>query len=369
MDGLMGLEPEEMPGCWLTPYPVRNAPIQVTVVVPTFGAVGTLNRAVRSILDQSMRDIEVIVIDDASRDGSWALISALAAEDPRLRGVLNKENCGKPVGMNRAIALARGRWLAILDADDWYHPDRLSALVAIGERWQADMVADNQYFYDAVAQRIVGTAWRPTSAEWALTFDGFLEGSTAFATFNLGMLKPVIRTDFIHCTSLGYDEKARQGQDFFHLLQFYLAGGKAVVTDKPFYHYTQPFGAVSRKWSHTARKRYDFQTAFRNNQRHIASAQGKLSPAQGAKLARRNDQLKSLEYYYQAKQCIGERDFLGAIRRLIAQPGMLTYAGWRIRRLFYKRSDARAIEKVAARSRKRTRRAAVAAATALASSS
>jgi len=85
------------------------------------------------------------------------------------------------------------------------------------------MVADNQFFYDAVANRIVGTAWKSGAGEWPLTFDGFLEGSTAFATFNLGMLKPIIRTDFIHRAYLGYDEQARQGQDFFHLLQFYLA--------------------------------------------------------------------------------------------------------------------------------------------------
>jgi succinoglycan biosynthesis protein ExoO len=348
---------EERPGFWLTPYVIPNRPIRVTVVVPTFCAEATLERALRSVLSQSMREIEIIVVDDASTDGSWNLIEALALEDSRLRGMRNKQNCGKPVGMNRAIALARGRWLAILDADDWYHPERLAALTAIAERWQADMVADNQYFFDAVANRIVGTAWKPTKAEWSLTFDGFLEGSTAYATFNLGMLKPIIRTDFIHRATLGYDEQARHGQDFFHLLQFYLAGGKAVVTDKPYYHYTQPFGAISRTWSHVARRRYDFQTAYLINQRHVAEAQNRLTPAQAIRLERRNSQLRSLEYYYQAKQCIANRDILGAVQRLARDPAMLTYAFWRLRRIFLRRTDARSIERVAARSRKAVGRA------------
>jgi succinoglycan biosynthesis protein ExoO len=355
MDGVIH-DLEEQPGFWLTPYAVPNQPVHATIVVPTFSAEATLERALRSVLNQSMREIEVIVVDDASTDSSWNLIRALALEDPRVRGVLNKTNCGKPVGMNRAIALARGRWLAILDADDWYHPERLAALIAIGERWCADMVADNQFFYDAVANRIVGTAWKSGAGEWPLTFDGFLEGSTAFATFNLGMLKPIIRTDFIHRAYLGYDEKARQGQDFFHLLQFYLAGGKAVVSDKPYYHYTQPYGAISRSWSHSARKRYDFQTAYLNNQRHIAQAQGKLSTTQATRLERRNEQLRSLEYYYQAKQCLANRDFAGAIRRLAQEPAMVLYAAWRLRRIFFKRTDARSIERVAARSRKSAQR-------------
>jgi succinoglycan biosynthesis protein ExoO len=357
MDGITH-DLEEQPGFWLTPYAVPNQPVQVTIVVPTFSAEATLERALRSALNQSMREIEVIVVDDASSDNSWSLIRALALEDPRVRGVLNKTNCGKPVGMNRAIALARGKWLAILDADDWYHPERLAALVAMGERWRADMVADNQFFYDAVANRVVSAAWKPGAAEWPLTFDGYLEGSTAFATFNLGMLKPIIRMDFILATGLGYDEQARHGQDFFHLLQFYLASGKAVVSDKPYYHYTQPYGAISRSWSHVARRRYDFQSAYLNNQRHIAQAQGKLSPTQAARLGRRNEQLKALEYYYQAKQCLANHDFAGAFRRLAQEPAMLRYAVWRLRRVFFKRSDAHAIERVAARSRKSTRQSA-----------
>jgi succinoglycan biosynthesis protein ExoO len=357
MSSMTILKLEEQPGFWLTPYTVPNVPIQATIVVPTFSAEATLERALRSVLNQTMREIEIIVVDDASADGSWNLIQAMALEDPRVRGIRNKDNCGKPVGMNRAIALARGRWLAILDADDWYHPERLSALIAIGERWQVDMVADNQYFFDAVANKIVGTAWKPTKAEWALSFDGFLEGSTAYATFNLGMLKPIIRTEFIHRATLGYDEKARQGQDFFHLLQFYLAGGRAVVSDKPYYHYTQPFGAVSRKWSHTARKRYDFQTAYLNNQRHIAEAENKLTINQASQLTKRNEQLKSLEYYYQAKQCLAERDLIGVLRRFAQEPAMFTYAVWRLRRIFFKRIDARSIERVAARSRQATQRA------------
>jgi succinoglycan biosynthesis protein ExoO len=329
-----------------------NRPVLATIIVPTYCAEATLERALRSALDQTLRDLEIIVVDDASSDGSWGLINTLVTEDSRIVAVRNERNRGKPVGMNRAIALARGRWIAVLDADDWYHPERLARLIAIGERRRADMVADNQFFFDAQADRLVGTAWRYTEGHWPLSFDNFLYGSNAYATFNLGMLKPVIRTDFIRRASLGYEEDARHGQDFFHLLQFYLAGGRAVVTDQPYYYYTQPFGTISRRWSHVARRRYDFQTAYLINQRQIAAARDILTTSQVRRLEQRNNQLRALELYYQAKQCFADGDYPGAVHRVIRQPALLRYAIWRLRKRLLGYPDSMPIERVAAQSRK-----------------
>jgi succinoglycan biosynthesis protein ExoO len=327
-------------------------PLLATIVVPNYCAEATLGRALRSALNQTLRDIEIIVVDDASTDGSWGLINSLVTEDSRVVAMRNDRNCGKPVGMNRAIALARGRWLAVLDADDWYHPERLARMIAVGERRHADLVADNQFFFDAQADRLVGTAWRAAESHWPLSFDHFLYGSNAYATFNLGMLKPVIRTDFIRRAALGYEEDARHGQDFFHMLQFYLAGGRAIVTDQPLYYYTQPFGAVSRRWSHATRRRYDFETAYRINRRQITAAQDVLTVSQVDRLEQRNNQLRALELYYQAKECFFDGDYVGAVRRIARQPALLRYAAWRLRKRLLRYPDSKPIERVATLSRR-----------------
>ena len=361
MDDLPGIEVLEAEGFSLFQHPASNRPVAATVVIPTYNAKPTLARALRSALDQTMPDIEGIVVDDASTDESWALITDFLRGNQRLRAVRNRRNYGKPVGMNRAIALARGRWIAILDADDWYHPDRLRALIAIAEARGVDMVADNQFFYDAAAGRMVGTAWPSGTSSWELSFDGFLIGSNAYRTFNLGMLKPVIRTDFIRRTALNYEERARHGQDFFHLLQFYLAGGRAVVTDAPYYYYTQPYGALSRQWSHAGRRRYDFQITYDINRRYLATASRTLTPSQAARLRKRNSRLKSLEYFYQAKECISQGNMRGAVLRLLRHPPMIGYVLRRIgshllRYAYHGRSGPRptskTIERVALRARR-----------------
>lgn len=312
--------------CWFTPCRIPpGADVAATVVIPTYSAEETLLRAVHSVLTQTLRDLEVIVIDDASTDQSWELVLDLLPRDGRVRAVRHKNNSGKPIAMNRGIAMARGRWLAVLDADDWYHSDRLASLIELGEQTSADMVSDNQFLYDASAARVVGTAWPERAAAWPLDFDDFLRGSNAYHSFNLGMLKPVIRTDFMRRVGLGYEVEARHGQDFFHLLQFYLAGGKGVVSDQPLYFYTQPFGQISRQWSHSQRKRYNFQNAYMINERYLKRAMEVLPPRQWKRLKARNDRLRLLEDYFRTREALGRGDYLSAAGQAVRHPAMLGY--------------------------------------------
>jgi glycosyltransferase involved in cell wall biosynthesis len=100
----------------------------VSVVVPAFNAGRYLRAAVDSILAQSYRDFELIVIDDGSTDGSMESISAIP--DERLRIVRNPQNRGLVATRNRGIQLARAPLMAILDSDDVARADRLEKQVA-----------------------------------------------------------------------------------------------------------------------------------------------------------------------------------------------------------------------------------------------
>ena len=353
MDESWAMEAHEYPDFSVSRALCEPAPVRVTVVIATFNAIATLGRAVESVFRQTMHDIELIVVDDASTDSSWATISRWLRQDPRVCAIRNKQNGGRSVAMNRAFQFVRGRWLAVLDADDWYSPRRLADLVDLAEARGADLVADNQFFYDAGVSEIVGTAWPPHNTAWDLTFEGFLDASNAYETFNLGMLKPVVRTDYIRTTSLAYENGMRHGQDFFYLLKFFLSGGRAVVADTPHYYYTQPFGTVSRQWSNVSRRRYDFQSAYDFNRRYIDLVAGQLPSCQIERLQRRNDRLKYLEYFFQAKECVATRDLAGALAKLVNHPEMLGYAMRRFRHRIYPRPPSVPIERVAGRARRR----------------
>jgi glycosyltransferase involved in cell wall biosynthesis len=78
-----------------------------------------------SVLAQTLGDLELIVIDDASRDGTWDAIQSI--RDPRLRAFRHKDNQGAHVTLNEGLGLASGDFLAILNSDDAFHPERLNA--------------------------------------------------------------------------------------------------------------------------------------------------------------------------------------------------------------------------------------------------
>lgn len=98
----------------------------VTVIMPAFNARRTIGQAMRSILDQSWRNLELIVVDDASSDGTAEVAEQIAASDPRVRVLRNPVNVGPYVSKNRALLLATGRYVTGHDADDIALPTRIT---------------------------------------------------------------------------------------------------------------------------------------------------------------------------------------------------------------------------------------------------
>ena len=101
----------------------------VTVLMAVYNGMPYVRQAVASILKQSFTDFEFLVIDDASTDGTAACVRSFA--DPRLRLVRNEHNIGQAPSLNQGLALARGRFIARMDADDVCLPERLERQVAL----------------------------------------------------------------------------------------------------------------------------------------------------------------------------------------------------------------------------------------------
>ena len=100
---------------------------QVSVIIPAFNAAAFVAEAIDSVLAQTMRDFEIIVVNDGSTDETARLLSSY---DGRIT-VVNQANHGLAAARNKGAAVARGEWLAFLDADDLWHPDKLQLQLAI----------------------------------------------------------------------------------------------------------------------------------------------------------------------------------------------------------------------------------------------
>lgn len=103
-------------------------PCPVSVLIPAYNAQATLLQTLQSVERQSFGDFEVIVVDDGSRDDTARIGADFAARDARFR-LVRQANAGTAAARNAALALARGEWIAPLDADDLWHPDKLARQV------------------------------------------------------------------------------------------------------------------------------------------------------------------------------------------------------------------------------------------------
>ena len=95
----------------------------ISVIMPAYNSAAYLPYAIRSVLSQTYRNLELIVVDDASADDTEAILASFS--DPRLCVIRNEKNIGVGAARNRGVAAASGNWIAFLDADDTWKPDKL----------------------------------------------------------------------------------------------------------------------------------------------------------------------------------------------------------------------------------------------------
>lgn len=102
---------------------------RVSIVMPVHNGERYLDQAIASVLNQSFTDLELIVVDDGSTDGTWAIIEQAAERDSRIRPFRTPPSGGPAVARNYALDRVSGDYLSFLDHDDYAHPDRLACMV------------------------------------------------------------------------------------------------------------------------------------------------------------------------------------------------------------------------------------------------
>src|SRR3954468_5593366 len=119
---------------------LRSQPL-VSVIIPLYNHERFVAQAIRSVWAQTYPHLELIVIDDGSTDGSSAVVEReLESGPPRPTRFLRQPNSGAHEAMNRGVTLAKGKYVAFLNSDDLYHPDRIETLVEAAERGQDEVL-------------------------------------------------------------------------------------------------------------------------------------------------------------------------------------------------------------------------------------
>lgn len=218
----------------------------VSVIVPVWNGEKYLEECVESILGQSLREIEIILVDDGSTDGTWPLMERFAERDGRIR-LLRRANSGVSEARNAGLDISTGRYIRFVDADDRLPPDSMRLLVEKAQERDSDLVLAA---YTEVLGR--GRYLRDLGkCEDTVDNSEFLRRLEKLSnSFYYGVLwNKLFRGDIIRGKRVRFVSGLAWGEDFAFVMRYLTYAERIRYTTEPVYDYRRnPSGAVVRQF-------------------------------------------------------------------------------------------------------------------------
>lgn len=215
----------------------------VSVVIPVHNAARTINEAINSALSQKLIRVEVIVCDDGSNDGTLDKLKKFP--DSAFKLIVNKTNIGPGPSRDSAIKIARGKWVAFLDADDAFVPGRLQRMLESTGSKQVDVIFDDLMLCHDTLKGL--KPWRSIHGKRAFGAAG-VQGREVRASDYVRsprlLVKPLIRTEFIREHRVLHSAR-RFAEDAEFILRLVHSGAKLSYIPQPMYLYRITPGSLT----------------------------------------------------------------------------------------------------------------------------
>ncbi len=220
----------------------------VSLLMVARNAAGHIDAAIASARRQTLRRIEIVVVDDQSSDATPEIIRRHAAEDSRVIAVRGHGK-GLAAVRNLSITAAAAPWAAVVDSDDILHPRHVENLLDLAERTRADMAASNMIAFGEDVPASLFAADATWQRERMIAHEDFLaSGQLDRAALQLGYLKPLFRLDALRRHGLAYDLRLTIGEDWDLVERALAAGLRYAWRPEPTYFYRRHAGSTSFRW-------------------------------------------------------------------------------------------------------------------------
>lgn len=230
---------------------------KVSLIIPIYNAEKYLSRCLNSAMCQTYQDMEILLVNDGSTDGSLSICKEYEAMDSRFR-VINKPNTGVSDTRNLAISLARGEYLQFMDSDDWLTADATESFIYAAEKYDADFViadfyrVDGAVFTEKQHIRERGLLSREAYAEYMMDDP---------ADFYYGVLwNKLFKKSIIDQYQIKMDTEISWCEDFLFNLAYIRYAEKFTAIQTPIYYYMKRKGSlVNTDWKKPAAMKFKFQ--------------------------------------------------------------------------------------------------------------
>ncbi|MFZ5986464.1 MAG: glycosyltransferase family 2 protein [Bacillota bacterium] len=214
---------------------------KVSVIIPIYNVRNYLERTLQVVIDQKLKDIEIILINDGSTDGSEMICDQYAKNDTRVK-VIHQKNCGVSYSRNRALDMANGKYVFFMDADDYIEEEMLLNLYELGEKNNSDLVICGFYFESNYLSRDkqlridkycvnFPDSIYPSKEEFKKDFVQLWDKHLLYNVWN-----KLYRLDLIRQKSITFP-KFNFGEDFEFNKSYLKECEKICITSNCYYHY------------------------------------------------------------------------------------------------------------------------------------
>lgn len=234
---------------------------KVSIIVPIYNAEKYLERSVGSLRDQSLKDIEIILVDDSSTDSSLEICEKMAVEDPRIK-VIHKVNEGAGLARNAALKIASGEYIGFLDSDDYVEKDMFEVLCEKAEKYGSDLIMSGVLFVDGNVFGKKGECIRKVYFDKDTHFAteeelkmlrmgivGALPDDEDDSKYGMSIWKNLFRRDIIERNNITFrSEREMLSEDALFMIDYISCVGKATGINEAFYYYCRNEDSISKSY-------------------------------------------------------------------------------------------------------------------------
>ena len=247
---------------------------KVSIIVPVYNVEKYLERCVNSLQNQTLKDIEIILVDDSSTDSSLEICKRLAAEDSRIK-VIHKVNEGAGYARNAALLIAGGEYVGFVDSDDFVEHCMFETLYNKAVLYSSDLVLSGVLFVDGNMFSEKGECIRKTYFDKDTHFDtdesikklrmgiaGSLPEDTDDSKYGMSIWKNLFKLEIIRKNNLVFQsEREIYSEDALFMIDYISCIKKATGISEAFYNYCRNEASISKSYK---KDRFEKSLAFVN---------------------------------------------------------------------------------------------------------
>jgi len=213
---------------------IINKSIDVSIILPVFNGDKFISQAIDSVLEQTHKNLELIIVDDGSNDKTVSIVKEF--EDSRIRMIKHKVRRGVCTAKNTGIKVAKGTWLAFIDVDDTWNKNRLKKLIKIGKEYPNSFIGSNLMIcFSGKNRKLI--PWKTLYDLRGINPDYlYFPDSYEFVKYKLSTL-PMIPKHFIDKKKLYFNQEYYGHDWLYFLLKLYSIGLRYIIIKDPLYNY------------------------------------------------------------------------------------------------------------------------------------